>query len=399
MIRTFSHWVVKRVITNYNHTSDPYVRSEYGTLQGSVSLLLNLFLFVFKMGVGTWVNSMAVIADAIHTLSDSTTSLIVIISFKISKKPSDKEHPFGHGQIEPIATLIIAVILFMVGFELAQNSLDRIFDPRILSVPWWVILLIILTIGVKEIMARFSWHLGDFIQSSTLKADAMHHRSDALSTILVVVALICSRFGFGWIDGVMGLFVSLSICYFAYKIARDAINPLLGEAPSEKTLKEIECIAMKFPGVNGVHDIIFHQYGQTKIISLHIEVSDKENVNRLHALSEDVEESIAHKMESVVVVHIDPINKDHPKYNEIEAFIQKMVTDDKRIKNFHELRIIGADSEKCSVVFDISLTQEVEDAQKYKVVKDIYSCFKRKYPRMKICVKVEPRFVYSNNPK
>ncbi len=394
-MKKLTQWIVRRYINNYQRKNDPDVRAQYGALEGWVSIFFNIILFIFKLGLGIISHSVALIADAIHTISDSVTSIIVIIGFKISRKPSDKEHPFGHGQIEPIATLIVAVLLFILGFELFKSSFQEVKVQQEIKVSWIIIAGIFLTVLIKELLARFSLELGNMIDSDTLRADGIHHRSDALSTILVIVALIFSSMGIYWIDGVVGLLISVFICYYAFKIAKDAINPLLGEPPSEDTLTRIETIAMEFEGVYGVHDIIVHKYGQTKIISLHIEVSDKEDVNKLHDLSEKVEEAIANKLEGVVVVHIDPVNRDHPKYEEIKNFVDQIIMGDKRIKNYHELRIIGLSLEKCTVVFDIALNEDVELKKKYKIVKDLYQRFKEKYPLMKVSVKVEPRFVYS----
>lgn len=396
-MKKITRWIVKKFIKNSEFINNPYVRSEYGILEGFVSLLINIALFIVKMMIGYSLKSMALIADAFHTLSDSITSGVVILGFLIARKPSDKEHPFGHGQIEPIATLVVSILLFIVGFELAKSSFVKIQSPETRQASWAIVGIIFVTIILKELLSQFSFELGKMIDSDVLKADALHHRSDAISTVLVIVAMVGARYHVLWLDGLMGFVVSLCICYFAYKIAQDAINPLLGEPPSEELLIAIEKIAMNFDGVHGVHDIIVNQYGQTKIISLHLEVSDKENVNILHALSEKVEEEIAARMEAVVVAHIDPINREHPRYQEFYDFISKIVSDSVRIKNFHELRIVGVSSEKCTLVFDVALQEDVPDKEKFKAVKEILQRFKDVYPLVKINVKVEQRFVYSLN--
>jgi cation diffusion facilitator family transporter len=335
-VRKITSWIVSKVIKDHQKINDLKVRAQYGSLEGWVSIVINVILFGVKITAGLMINSVSLIADAVHTLADSVTSVVVIVGFKMAGKPSDKEHPFGHGRMESVATLIVAVLLFVAGVELIEKSVHSIFTPHTATAPVWVILIIAFTILIKELLARFSFILGDMIDSKALKADALHHRSDVIATALVVVALIASRFGFDRIDGIMGVFVSLIIFYSAYEIGKDAIDPLLGEAVSKDTLKEIEKIARKREAVFGVHDIIFHKYGQTSIISLHIEVSDKDDVTKLHSLSEEIEEEISLAMGGVVVVHIDPINKDHPKYEMISKTLNDIISEDPRVNSFHE---------------------------------------------------------------
>ncbi len=387
--------IVSKVIKDYQNTSNLEVRSKYGSLEGWVSIVVNIILFIVKLTTGLMINSISLIADAVHTLADSVTSVVVIIGFKMAKKPSDKEHPFGHGRMEPVATLVVSVLLFVAGIELLEKSFHSIVNPQSVTASVGIIILIIGTVIIKELLARFSYVLGDIIDSKALKADALHHRSDVVATALVVVALIASRFGFNRVDGIMGIFVSLIIFYSAYEIAKEAIDPLLGEAVSKETLRDIERIAKSHEGIFGVHDIISHRYGQTSIVSLHVEVSDKEDVNKLHALSEDVEEAISQKMGGMVVVHIDPVNKDHPKYEMIFQAIKEIIEEDKRVNNFHELRIVGSNEDKCNVVFDIALEQNVDEKESYEVIVFIQEKFKVKFPEMRTAIKAEPKFAYN----
>ena len=394
-MRRITLWIVTRFIKDHQNINDLKVRSRYGSLEGWVSIIGNIMLFAIKISIGLAVRSVSLIADAVHTLADSATSAVVIIGFKMAKQPADKEHPFGHGRMESVATLVVSVLLFIAGVELLEKSVHSITNPQAATASLGVILLVVGTILIKELMARFSYVLGDLIDSKALKADALHHRSDVIATALVVVALIASRFGFDRIDGIMGVFVSLIIFYSAYEIAREAVNPLLGEAVSKETLKKIEKIAKNRAGVSGVHDIIFHRYGQTSIISLHIEVSDKEDVSKLHTISEEIEDEISREMGGEVVVHIDPVNKDHPKYEMIAQAIREIIAADKRVDSFHELRIIGCAQDRCKVVFDIALEENVDEQEIYDIIRSIQEEFKGKFPEMKAVIKAEPKYVYN----
>ncbi|MFC1563101.1 cation diffusion facilitator family transporter [candidate division KSB1 bacterium] len=395
-MKKFTRWIAVKLIKNHQNINDLKVRAQYGALEGWVSIVINILLFVIKLLIGLSIKSVSLIADAIHTLADSVTSVVVIIGFKMAKKPSDKKHPFGHGRMESITTLIVSVLLFIASVELMQKSIHSIIQPQAASTASIdVILLIVGTIVIKELMSRFSYELGEIIDSKTLKADALHHRSDVIATGLVVVALIASRFGYSHIDGVMGAFISFIIFYSAYSIAKEAINPLLGEAPSKETIKEIERMSRAHEGVLGVHDIIFHKYGQTNIISLHIEVSDKEAISKLHMLSETIENEITQKMGGTVIVHIDPINREHPKYEDIAQTIKEIISEDNRVNSFHELRIVGCDANKCNVVFDIALEQDVDEQEIYDIIRSIQEKFKDRFPEMRTIIKAEPKYAYN----
>jgi cation diffusion facilitator family transporter len=394
-MKKFTQWIAAKTIKDHQNVNDLKVRSRYGALEGWASIVINLLLFVVKIVLGLSIRSVSLIADAVHTLADSGTSAVVIIGFKIARKPSDKEHPFGHGRMESIAALVVSVLLFMAGLELAEKSIHAIIKPRSSMAPVSVILVVLATLVVKELMSRFSYQLGDIIDSQALKADALHHRSDVIATGLVVVALITTRIGYNYVDGVMGIFVSLIIFYSAYSIAKEAINPLLGEAPSKETIKEIEKLAMTHEGVLGVHDIIFHKYGQTSVISLHIEVSDNESAFKLHALAEQVEDSITRKIPGMAVVHVDPINKDHPKYEQINRAIEDIISEDSRVSTFHDVRIVGCEASRCNVVFDIVLEQETDEQETYDIISSVSEKFKTKFPEMKTVIKAEPKYAYN----
>jgi len=394
-MKKFTHWIAAKAIKDHQSVNDLKVRSRYGALEGWTSIVINLLLFVVKIVLGLSIRSVSLIADAVHTLADSGTSAVVIIGFKIARKPSDKEHPFGHGRMESVAALVVSVLLFMAGVELMEKSVHAIVKPHSSTAPASVILVILATLVIKELMSRFSYQLGEIIDSQALKADALHHRSDVIATTLVVVALIATRFGYNNIDGIMGVGVSLIIFYSAFSIAKEAVNPLLGEAPSKEEIKEIENLAKAHEGVFGVHDVIFHKYGQTSIISLHIEVSDNDSAFKLHELAEQVEDTITQKIPGMAVVHVDPINKDHPQYEQITQAIKEIIYGDRRINSFHDLRIVGCDANRCNVIFDIVLEQDADEQETYDIIRSITEKFKTKFPEMKTVIKAEPKYAYS----
>ena len=226
-MKIITHAIVKKIIKNYDLVKNPKIRTQYGVLEGWVGIIGNICLFGIKLALGMVSGSAALIADAIHTLGDSVTSGVVIAGFIIAGKPSDKEHPFGHERMESIAAVVIASLLFVAGIELAIHSVKRIFHPSIGHAGFWVMALVAVTLVLKEMMARFSYELGEMIDSDALRADAMHHRSDVAATATVLVALAGARLGFDSLDGIMGVAVSVIIFYSAWHIFMNAVNSLL----------------------------------------------------------------------------------------------------------------------------------------------------------------------------
>ena len=253
-MKKFTQWIAAKVIKNHQSVNDLKVRSRYGALEGWASIVINLLLFVVKIVLGFSIKSVSLIADAVHTLADSGTSAVVIIGFKIARKPSDKEHPFGHGRMESVAALVVSVLLFMAGVELVEKSIHAIVKPHSSTAPTGVILVILVTIVIKELMSRFSYQLGEIIDSQALKADALHHRSDV---------------------------------------------------------------------------------------------------------------------------------------------IKEIISEDRRVNAFHDLRIVGCDANRCNVVFDIVLEQDADEQETYDIIRSITEKFKTKFPEMKTVIKAEPKYAYS----
>ncbi len=395
-MKLFTHWIVRKVISNNQEIDNVGVRARYGTLEAVVSIVINLILFVVKLVLGLMVNSVSVIADAVHTLSDSGTSIIILIGFRIAKKPGDREHPFGHGRAEPIAALIVAIILIVAGIELLKSSAVCIMHPQIeaAQISWFLAVILAVTVVIKELMARFAQELGRMIQSKTLEADFWHHRSDAFSTLLVLVAIACARLNFMYVDGVAGAGVALIVMYSGYAVARSVISPLLGERPSRETISRIEDTASSLEGVLGVHDVIVHRYGQANLISLHIEVDDSRPVIELHDLSEQVEELIENKLGGSAVVHIDPLNKNHERYQEISTVVEQAIRQDSRITGFHELRIVGRDP-RIKVVFDITIDEKVSRKETRMIIQQLTDNITRQLPDVRLAIKAEPPYAYT----
>jgi cation diffusion facilitator family transporter len=389
---SFSNFLIKKFIHNYEKVSDPEVRSQYGTLEGKISISINLFLGIVKIIIALIYGSISLLADAIHTLSDMATSIIIILGFKISKKPGDKEHPFGHGRMEQISTLIVAVLLGVSAIELIQHSFRRILSPQHVSITWIPVIIIFITIFFKEWLGQFSNLLSKKIGSLALEADAWHHRTDAFSSLLVVIALVASKFGFFYLDGIVGLIIGIYIVYLGWDIAKKSIDQLLGESADDSLIKEIKKIVLKEKHVKNIHDLIVHQYGEQKLLSLHMEIPANLTLSEAHTIADNVENTIEEKLNIYTTIHLDPVIPPSSVSLKIESIIDNFIKGDKRIDSFHDLRLIG-EEDYSNLLFDLVIKRDLKSAEKREiknilidkisnvipVVKDIQIKYERSY--------------------
>jgi len=299
---SFNAWLLMRFSPEKNLS-----RKRIGYLEAWVSIIGNVLLFLLKLLIGVAINSLSLIADAFHSLSDVLTSIVVLVGFKFGEKPADKEHPFGHGRIEIIATLIIAFLLIVVTYDLGKSAVLRIISPQKVKFSSIAIIFMMASAGFKEWMASFSIFLGKKINASSLIADAWHHRSDAIASLLVGLGLIFMRFNLYLIDGILALGVAILIGWIAVRLIITSSSTLIGEAPDLELINKISQISLSVPGVLNIHDIYVHDYNTNKVISLHVEVNDNLLADVAHEIATTVEEKIKEKTHAYnVTAHIDP---------------------------------------------------------------------------------------------
>jgi len=280
-------------------------KNNLGLVEGGVSVILNTILFVAKYWVGYLTGSVAIMADAWHTLADSFTSLVVIIGFWIAGKKADKEHPFGHGRAEIIGAIVIATLLGVVGWNFLKESVSRLYSFRGAVYNLVVIYVFIASVILKEALARFSFWAARKINSESLRGDAWHHRSDAVASGLIVVGAIFAR-RFWWLDGVLGMGVSLLILYAAYDILNSAVQPIMGEAITAKLEKDIKQITQKVsPLVNSVHHLHIHNYGNHTEITLHVRLPAAIQLGEAHAIATRIERAIKQEKNMEATVHLE----------------------------------------------------------------------------------------------
>jgi len=331
--------ITNRIIPKSKESTKKY-RSRIGKFQGWISIIVNGLMFFLKLLIGLIIGSISVIADAFHTLTDVISSGIVIWGFNESEKPADKNHPYGHGRAEYVATLVIAILLIVAGIEFIESSIERIVNPTIIEPEWWMIISIIITIFIKMIVAQYAEYLSSKIASGTLHADAWHHRADAISSFLVATAMILGKYGYFQVDGWTGLIVALFIMWSGFGIAKEAVDDLIGKPPTIEEINDIRKISLNIEGVIGVHDIAVHSYGKDKFASIHVEIDEQEDQMDAHLISENVEKTLNKKLGVSPTVHVDPISITDPKTKKVKKYLIENYSDHEIISSFHDIRVV-----------------------------------------------------------
>ena len=286
-------------------------RKKASYLEGTVSIVVNICLFALKYWAGIVSGSIALMADAWHTLSDSISSIVVILGAKLASKKPDKDHPFGHGRWELVSSIIIAIILVLIAFGFITDSISQLKTKESANFGTLAIVVTVVSIVVKELMAQYAFHLGRKSGSSTVKADGWHHRTDALSSLVILIGILFKDY-FWWIDGALGLAVSLMLMYAAYHILIESVNKILGEDPDEILIKEIHrLISSLYDYDIYPHHFHIHNYISSKELTFHIKIENHLSVEEGHAIATAIEELIEEKLSIISTIHLEPIDYTH----------------------------------------------------------------------------------------
>lgn len=307
MLRLLSRLFIK----NRDDVENPQVRRAYGTLCGVLGVALNIVLFAAKWLAGTMTGSIAIRADAFNNLSDAGSSVITLIGFKVSGKRHDVEHPFGHGRAEYVAGLIVAMVIVLMGFDLARSSVEKIFAPEAVSFSMLSAAILLGSILVKLYMAAYNRSVGRKIHSVAMEAAALDSLSDVAATSAVLLSSLAGHF-FDWnVDAYAGALVSLMILKAGYDAAKDTISPLLGNPPDPEFVRRVYDIVNSYDVVHGVHDLVVHDYGPGRVmLSLHAEVPADGNFSEIHDVIDTIERRLSAELGCQAVIHMDPIATD-----------------------------------------------------------------------------------------
>ena len=357
------NFLVRRFIKNYQDTKDANVRTNIGKLSGIVGIFSNLFLFVIKFVIGTIVHSVSIQADGVNNLTDAGSNIISILSFHLANKPADKDHPFGHERTETIASLFVGILILVLGFETAKESISKVIHPGSIDFRIASVIILLISIIVKFWMYAYNKKLSKTYDSSLLEATALDSISDVCGTTAVLVSTLLSPVLHFNLDGYMGIVVSGIILYGAYGLLRDMINSLIGEAPDPELVHNIVDMIMAHPAILGVHDMMLHNYGPNKIFaSAHVEVDSSKDIFETHDHIDNIEREVKENMNIDLVLHMDPV-----KVNDLETelYRAKVVEAIHQIDpkwGFHDFRIVSGPTH-VNLVFDLVIPFEEKYTQ------------------------------------
>lgn len=341
-------------IKNKDMRSDE-TRRKYGLLCGACGIFLNLLLFALKLFVGTLTGSVAVTADAVNNISDAGSSVVTMVGFRLAGKKPDPEHPFGHGRIEYISGLIVAMLIFVMGFELLSSSVDAIIEPKPTELSIASVIILAVSVVIKLYMFFYNRSVGKKIGSAAMVATASDSIGDAIATLAVLVSLAVMHFTDWMIDGYIGLLVAGFILFAGYRAAKETIEPLLGMRPEKELVDELEELILSHSPISGVHDLILHDYGPgRRFLSLHAEVPMDEEILFVHDVIDNVEIEIFNRYGIETVIHMDPINTRDPRLNEIKSAVLGVLGQFEENLKAHDFRIVPGPTHT-NVVFDIAV--------------------------------------------
>lgn len=356
-------WLLSLFIKN-GDAGDPKTRSAIGSLSGIVGIGCNLLLFALKLLVGTLAASVSITADAMNNLSDATSSIVTLLGFKLAEKPADEDHPYGHARFEYLSGLGVAVMIIVIGFELAKSSVEKILNPTAVEFGFATCAVLLGSIIVKLWLAAFNGKLGKMIQSSTLEATAADSRNDCIATFAVLLAALVESVS-GWkIDGWMGLGVALFILYSGWNLAKETISPLLGEAASRELQEQIVEFVAQHPKVLGYHDLMVHDYGPgQRFASLHVEMDKDEDPLYCHEIIDDLERECFERHGTRLVIHYDPVVTNDPKLDRMRTLVTAILkVRDERL-SIHDFRMVPGTGHT-NLIFDVALPMEMRGQEK-----------------------------------
>ncbi len=386
MIKIF----VKKFIKNHENVHDKKVRQSYIILGSILGIICNLVLFSLKLIIGLIIHSMSVLSDAFNNLSDSGSSIIGLFSAKLSNKKPDKDHPFGHGRIEYIASLIVSFLIIFMGAQLLITSINKLTKGQS-AVIFNPILVIILSISIliKLWMFFYNRYLSKQIDSLVLKATALDSISDVITSSLVIISLIVGKYVSFPLDGVMGILMSLLIIYNGFKLTIETSGTLLGKKANEELIKQIEDIFSKEEKILGTHDLIVHDYGPGRqMASIHVEISDKENIVAIHELIDDLEKKIEEELFIHMVIHMDPISIDNEELNQIHDYLNQIILETQKDVTFHDLRMTQGEKNK-NIIFDLSIPYQFSVQDKNDFISYLKDKIKEKDERYSIVINID----------
>ena len=346
--------LVRLFVKDSDNISNPKVRGRYGILSGCAGIVVNVILFLAKFLVGTVTNSIAITADAVNNLSDAGSCAVTVFGFKMSSKPADEDHPFGHGRIEYITAMVVSFIVLFMGFELLTQSIDKIRNPEDVTFNLVGAIIIAVSIFGKLWLALFNRKLGKKINSPAMTAVVADSLSDIAATSVTLIALVLSNFFPSLhIDGWLGIIVAGFVLKAGYGIFKETLNSLIGEPPTKETVEKLEAKILSYEHVTGIHDLILHNYGPDKFFgSVHVEMPSDFDVLYSHDIIDNIERDVMAEFGILLSIHYDPVEVNNARVNELKIIAESAVKRISEELSIHDFRVVDGPSHT-NLIFDV----------------------------------------------
>ncbi|WP_250278259.1 cation diffusion facilitator family transporter [[Clostridium] colinum] len=385
--------LIRLFIKDYKNIKDETVRKRYGELGSFIGICSNVMLFIIKFLIGVFINSVAIMADSFNNLSDSLSSIITLLGFKLGSKPADEQHPFGHGRMEYISGLIVSFIIMLIGFEFLRTSFFKIITPENITFSYATIFILLITVIIKVWQALFNKKIGKLINSHSLIATAADSRNDVIVTSVTILSLIIFKFFNINLDGYFGVIVALFLMYSGFNLARETLSPLLGEAIDNDLAEKIKDICLSYDGIIGIHDLLVHNYGPNKsIASLHLEVPSNVDINKSHEIIDIIEKRIQDELNIFLTIHMDPVNLNDDRIDKIVKTIHNVCKKYDENIDTHDHRLVDGEN-TINFIFDLVIPYNFSKDKEHNLILDIKNSVMSLDKRYKCIINIEKSFI------
>ena len=351
------NYIIDKIYKNNN-------RNKIGQISSIIAIMLNIILFIFKLGIGLIINSVSIISDAFNNGGDFVNSILSYLGFYISDRPADSDHPYGHGRAEFIASLIIGIVIVNIGIILFKESLFKFINPKALNYNIYGIYILLISILIKLFLYRFNYNLGNRLESPIFYAIAKDSLNDILTTIIALIAIILYPYIEFPIDSLAGMIVSLFIIISGYNTIKETIEELLGKDNNIELRNNISNYLSTYDRILGVHDLMLHNYGINNLYaSCHVEVNSNEDLIEIHEVIDNIERNIKYKYNVKIILHIDPVDINNINIKYTKDIINNILINNELNINYHDFRIVKHNS-FTTIILDIELPYNYKYSEK-----------------------------------
>ena len=354
--------ILRIFVRDHKNTEDPAVRDKCGRVAGAVGIVTNFLLFLMKIIVGTAFHSVSVTADAVNNLTDSGSSVVTLIGFKMASKPADEKHPFGHARIEYLSGVIVSFIVIFLGLQLGMSSIEKILTPEENALTPVALVVLVISILAKLWQCLFYRKVGRMIKSESVEATSKDSRNDVIATSVVLLGAVITMLTGVNLDGYMGAAVALFIVFSGVQLTISTADPLLGQAPEGELVQTITEKMLSYPGIIGMHDLAVHNYGVGRCFaSAHCEVDAKNDILVSHDLIDNIERDFSRDLGIHMVIHLDPVIVGNARTDALHCKVQSLVTALYPTVTIHDFRVIWGVTHS-NIVFDAAVPFAVKDS-------------------------------------